>query len=319
VEVKEKEDLAEAIDFAKKNRLHTFVLGGGTDVLVGDEGFKGLVIKLVNKKVGFEELKNNAVLVTSGSGLVWDELIEKSVARKLQGIECLSGIPGSVGAAPIQNIGAYGQELKDVFYKLTAFDIVKNMFVDFNKEQCKLGYRDSIFKHHKHRYIVWDVSLRLYKNKKPSVSYDSLKAYIESQKIKNLTLKSVRKAVLAVRKLKLEDPSINPNAGSFFKNPIITKAKLKELKNKYPEIPNFEVDRTHVKVFAGWLIEQAELKGHKIGDAAVSDKNALVIINLGRAKARDVLELNKFIKKSIYQKFGIKLTEEVRIIDKEYD
>jgi len=315
-EVRKDEELEKLSLFAREKSIPIFVLGGGSDVLVSDEGFKGLVIRYKNKSLEFQEGKN-FVFVKAGAGLIWDNLVKKAVSKNLQGIECLSGIPGTVGAAPIQNIGAYGQELKDVFVNLTAFDFKLNRLVVFSKKRCCFGYRESVFKkpQNKGRFLITKVSLKLNKNKKPKISYQSLIEYLEKKRLKNPTLLQVRKAVLALRSLKLEDPKFFGNAGSFFKNPIVGESVKNALSQKYKDIPFFALENGNYKLFAGWLIEKAGWKGKNVGNAMVSKKNALVIINTqNKATAKEIFILSRKIISDVWKKFRIKLEPEVQFI-----
>ena len=311
-EVKNKDELVEAVSFAKKERLPIFVIGGGSDILVNDKDFDGLVIKYVGDKIVF---KNN--LVTAEAGVVWDDLVKATVEKDLGGIESLSGIPGTVGAAPVQNIGAYGQEVQDTFVSLNAYDLEKCVFVKFSKKDCQFDYRESLFKSAKSRgrFIICDVTFRLKKNTPPKVLYDSLKKYLAAKKIIRPTLLEVRQTVLDLRRQRLPNYRLVPNAGSFFKNPIIDKDKFLSLKNKYPDMPFFDTGSQKVKLFAGWLIEKAGWKGKKYKNAQVSCKNALVLLNpKGRAKASDVKELADKISQDVYKKFKVKLEPEVQMV-----
>ncbi|MCH7730003.1 UDP-N-acetylmuramate dehydrogenase [Patescibacteria group bacterium] len=315
-EVEDEDQLIEAVNFTKEKRLGIFVLGGGSDILMSDEGFDGLVIRYKDKSIEFD-YKNKHVLVTAAAGVIWDDLVASCVKKGLQGIECMSGIPGTVGASPIQNIGAYGQELKDGFVRLSAFDFKDKRFVTFDKRKCEFSYRESVFKKKKakRRYLITKVTLRLRKSIKPTVTYESLRQYLDGKGIKNPNLAQVRKAVLALRGQKMEDPGVLGNAGSFFKNPIIERKLLKRLKQNYPEIPYYPAEDVKVKLFAGWLVEHAGWKGKRFKNAMVSEKNALVITNpKGRASAKEVRELAQAISKDVYKKFKVKLEPEVQFI-----
>jgi UDP-N-acetylmuramate dehydrogenase len=316
VKIKNTKELFDAHEFARNNSLPIFILGGGSDILVSDKGFPGLVMRFIEKSMDFL-YHGKSVVVNASSGVIWDDLVKESVRRKLQGIECLSGIPGSVGAAPIQNIGAYGQELADVFIELNAYDFKKGKFVRFNKENCKFDYRDSIFKipSYKGRFLITHISINLHKGRSPTLDYNSLKNYLENKRIVNPNLTQLRDAVLTIRGQKLDDPQVIGNAGSFFKNPIITKKVLYKIQKKYPGIPYHDVDTNAVKLFAGWLIEAAGWRGKKYKNAQVSKRNALVITNPdGRATARQVKELSERIGKDVYKKFKLKLEPEVQFI-----
>lgn len=315
-EVKNKDDVRKAVSFAKKQDLPIFVLGGGSDILVSDSGFGGVVIKYRGDSVKFNK-KDGEVLITAEAGLSWDKLVEMTVAKNLQGIECLSGIPGTVGASPIQNIGAYGQELKDSFVSLTAYDSKEEKFVVLDKEACEFSYRESIFKNPKNRgrYVIVDVTLRLIKDGKPLLAYESLKNFLRQEGIENPTLGQVREAVGALRGKKLDDPRIIGNAGSFFKNPIIEREAFEVLKKKHPEISFHDIGERKVKLFAGWLVENAGWRGKSYGNAKVSDKNALVIVNPeGKATAKEVRELAEKISNDVFQKFGVRLEPEVQYL-----
>lgn len=314
VKVKTKEEVKEAAEFAKEEKLKIFVLGGGSDILVSDKGLDAVVVTFEGTTIEFEK-KSDTTLVTAQAGMIWDDFVEKTVEKNLQGVECLSGIPGSVGASPIQNIGAYGQELKDAFIKLTAYDFEEDKFVEFNKKDCEFSYRESVFKRKKiwRRYVIIDVTLELFNNGKPSVTYQSLKEYLVNKKIDDPSLLQVRESIIELRRMKLENPDEVPNAGSFFKNPVVGSEKLNELKAKYPDITAFPFNE-NVKLYAGWLIDKAGWKGKKYKTAAVSSKNALVIINPGNATATDIKELSNEIEKDVYNKFGIRLEREVQFI-----
>lgn len=294
-EVKNDNEVVEAVLYAKGHKLSIFIIGEGTDILVSDKDFDGVVIKYVGK-----ELTINNDELTAEAGMNWDELVEIAVNKGLQGIESLSGIPGTVGAAPIQNIGAYGHELKETFVSLKAYDIEKQKFATFLKDECKFGYRDSIFKEKNHwqKFIIVSVTLKL-------------KKYTD----KELDLNTIREEILRVRSEKLENPKEIGNAGSFFKNPIISPEEKDRLITKFKDIVIFPFgDR--FKISAGWLIEQTGWKGKSFKSAAVSSKHALILVNPeGRAKAEDVLDLSQKIIDDVYDKFGIKLEREVQLIN----
>lgn len=316
VEVREKEEIFDVLDLVKRTKLPLFVLGEGTNILLDDKNLDAVFVQLRNKKIEFVD-KGVNVEVHADSGAIWDGLVEKSVSAGLYGIECLSGIPGTVGAAPVQNVGAYGQELKNTFVTLEAFDLKKEKFVFLRKSDCEFGYRDSIFKKEKNkgRYIIWETILRLRKKGKPTLKYESLLKYLEQKQIRNPNLSDIRKAVLDLRSMKLENPDTNGNAGSFFKNPIVSVEIYKKLSENFPEIPfNKEADGK-VKLFAGWLIDKAGWKGKLHKNAAVSSKNALVLLNRNnKATALEILELAGLIQKEVKQKFGIELIPEVQYV-----
>ncbi len=312
-EVKTEIEIKPVVDYAKQNTLPIFVLGEGSDILVSDKTFVGVVIRFSGKRISFEE---NG-MVTAEAGASWDKLVEGSVERGLQGIECLSGIPGTVGAAPIQNIGAYGQEIKDVFVSLRAYDIKKNKFVTFSKDDCDFSYRQSIFKSSKYwqKFIVTSVTLKLSKKGSSTIKYDSLINFLTDRRIKNPSPLQVREAVLEIRAGKFEDPKMVGNAGSFFKNPVIDSKEKIRLEKEYPEIKTYSFGEKF-KVAGGWLIEKAGWKGKSYKNAGVSSMHALILLNRsGIATAQDIYELSEQIIDDVYKKFGIRLEREVQLIN----
>jgi UDP-N-acetylenolpyruvoylglucosamine reductase len=303
-EVKKDKDILEVSKFVKENNLKIFILGGGSDVLVNDKSFDGIVIKFDGDKISH---LNETVTVEAGAS--WDKLVEYAVENGLQGIECMSGIPGTVGASPVQNIGAYGQEVKDTIIGVRIFEFETGKFVNFSNKDCGFGYRDSFFKKPENwqKYLITEVSFKLKRNNNPKVEYESLLNYLNGQNMKNPSLKEIRNAVLILRKERLENPNEFGNAGSFFKNPIVEK--------EIEGIPGYPFGNKF-KLFAGWLIDNAGWKGKTCGGAAVSSKNALFIINKsGNASSSDVLELADMIIKDVYKKFGVKLEMEVQLLD----
>lgn len=308
-EVKSKEELVEKVNLATQEKLPIFVIGGGTDIAVTEKDFDGVVIKYIGNKISFV---NN--IVTAESGAVWDKLVEESVNKNLAGIECLSGIPGTVGASPIQNIGAYGQELSETFVKLTAYDIENQKFVEFSKEECKFGYRESVFKQKEYwqKFVIIEVTFKLIKDGKVTANYESLKEYVKSE---NPTLQEIRSAVLKVRSIKLVNPLEIPNAGSFFKNPIVSEEKKDELLLKYPDLKYFAFGE-NFKIPAGWLIEKTGWKGKALGPVKVSDKHALIITNPeGKGTFDDVKNLADKIISDVKDEFDIVLEPEVQYIN----
>lgn len=312
-EVKNKEELICAVKFAKDKKIDIFTIGEGSDILVGDKDFEGLVIKYTGDSIKVDENK-----ITAEAGLIWDKLVETAVNKNLHGMECLSGIPGTVGASPIQNIGAYGQELKDTFLELTAYDIENEKFISFDKEKCEFGYRESFFKKKENfqKYIITDVTFKLDKATKLVIKYDSLKNYFTKNNIKDISLKDVRNAVLTTRSEKLEDPDKIPNAGSFFKNPILSEKDFKKIFKNYPDIPVYKNNNGTFKGSAGWFIEKTNWKGKSLGNVKVSDKHALILTNPnGAGNFNDIKKLADKITDDVYKKFNIKLEPEVQYIN----
>lgn len=317
IEIKSADELRGAVGFAKTNELPILIIGQGSNILMADRIFNGLVIRINNDETKIVEETKDYVYIKAGAGNIWDDLVKKAVENSWQGVECLSGIPGTVGAAPIQNIGAYGQELSDVFVELVAYDLRKRKFVTLDADSCKFGYRDSMFKKkgNNDRYIIFDVTLKLYKSRAPRLTYTSLIKHFRNKKVSNPTLKQIRNAVLVIRKQKLEDPKEHGNAGSFFKNPIISKEKYERLRSSLPDIPSYPEKMGKVKLSAGWLIEKAGWKGKIFKNVGVSEKHALTITNAtGEGTAKEILELASNINNDIKQKYNIDLEIEVQVI-----
>lgn len=298
----------------KKNAFNTpfFVLGGGSNILF-TKNFEGLVIHPQNKGIEVIEDNTNSVLLKIAAGEVWDKVVEYAVSNSYYGIENLSLIPGNAGAAPIQNIGAYGVEVKDFIKSVEYFNIENEQIVSINNTDCKFGYRDSIFKNAlKNKIIVTHIFLELSKIENYCIDYGNIKD--ELKKFDVISLKNVREAVINIRKNKLPDPSVIGNAGSFFKNPIISKQLLKEIQSDFDDVPHYDVDFCQVKVPAGWLIEKCGFKGLKKGNAGVHEKQALVLVNYGNATANEIIELSNEIITKIQNRFGISLEPEVNIV-----
>ena len=237
------------------------------------------------------------------------------VANEFAGMENLSLIPGNVGASPMQNIGAYGVEIKDIFYELEAYHLQDKTSRIFSLEECAFGYRESVFKHHyKGQFMITSVTYRLRKLPIFNVSYGAIQQELDKMVVTTLSIKAISDAVIAIRSSKLPDPKQIGNAGSFFKNPAVTKRKFDQLKNEHPSIPSFPFDAEHIKVPAGWLIEQCGWKGYRKGDAGCYAKQALVLVNYGKASGKDIYALSEEILQSVKTRFDITLEREVNII-----
>ena len=294
--------------------LNYFVLGGGSNILFKKD-FEGLVIKNEIQGIDLVSEDKDSVLVKSGAGEIWHNLVLWSVSKNYGGIENLSLIPGSVGASPIQNIGAYGVELRDVFHSLEAFDIKSGEIISFNKEQCKFEYRNSIFKNElKYKMIIVSVTLRLSKNPVTNIEYGSLKEYMSQKNTSDISIKSVSDAVCAIRSSKLPNPSELGNAGSFFKNPVIARSKFITLKNEFVDMVGYPISSSEIKVAAGWLIESCGWKGKRVGDTGSHAKQALVLVNYGNATGKEIFALSEDIIVSVKNKFEIVLEREVNVL-----
>jgi len=284
-----------------------FVLGGGSNVLFTNN-FNGLIIYPQNKGIEIIEENNETVLLRIAAGEEWDKVVEYAVNNLFYGIENLSLIPGNIGAAPIQNI-----EIKDSIKYVDFFNTISGKIEQLNNSDCKFGYRDSIFKNElKNKIVVTNVYIQLSKVENYHIDYGNIKD--ELKKVEVINLKIVRDAVINIRKNKLPDPAIIGNAGSFFKNPIISKQLLKEIQADFAEVPYYDIDVCQVKIPAGWLIEKCGFKGMKKGNAGVHDKQALVLVNHGNATSNEILELSDEIIAKIQNRFGISLETEVNII-----
>ena len=265
---------------AKSKQLPIFILGGGSNVIAFDEGYPGLIIRM--RIPGFAIIADDtsSMTIKIGAGEDWDEVVKRTVDMRLSGIEAMSAIPGTAGAAPVQNVGAYGQEIADTLQSLEALDTTTGQLVTLTNEQCGFSYRHSIFRgDEKGRYIITSITLKLWKSLPQPPFYDSLQAYFDKLAITIFTHQTVRDAVIAIRKEKLPDPKEVANTGSFFKNAIIESWRLDELVQKYPDVKTFDMGDGTVKVPSGWLIEKAGLKGTSLHGMKVYEKNALVLIN----------------------------------------
>lgn len=305
------EELAALYHNARKVNQPIFILGGGSNLIVHDEGFAGLVI--VNRITGFDVIADDkdSTTIKIGGGENWDSVVERTVQMNLTGIETLSAIPGTAGAAPVQNIGAYGQEIADTFVSLEAYDIDAENFVRLEASDCGFSYRHSMFRGDKvGKYAITSITLKLLKDTPQPPFYDSLQKYLDGHNITDYTPAALRSAVIAIRAEKLPDPATVPSAGSFFKNTIIETWKLDELKVDYPEIPAYKMDNDHYKISSGWLIEQTGLKGTLIHGMRVHTGNALVLINESAAGYADLAAAREEIIDAVRDQFQITLEQE---------
>jgi len=317
-------DSLPALEEIFDSRLPTFdlptsdsrlILGGGSNILLTKD-FDGMVLK--NEIRGGEIVKEDAdhIYIKAGAGENWHQFVLYCVKNNYAGIENLSLIPGNVGASPMQNIGAYGVEIRDVFYELEAFHKKGRRVQKFSLQDCAFGYRESVFKNKfKDQFAIINVTYRL--NKKPAfhTSYGAIQQELEKMGVKDLSIQAISQAVINIRSSKLPDPKETGNAGSFFKNPIITKQHFNELKKQYDNIPGYATDNVHVKLAAGWLIEQCGWKGYRKNDAGVHAKQALVLVNYGNATGKEIFDLSEEIKQSVKKKFNVELEREVNVVN----
>jgi UDP-N-acetylmuramate dehydrogenase len=309
--VEQLNELFSSQDFVHENKL---VLGGGSNILFVNN-FDGLVIKNNIGGIKVEEEDETTVLISAGAGVIWDQLVDYCVEKNYGGIENLKLIPGTVGAAPIQNIGAYGAELADVFESLQGFYFDDLYEKKFNKADCNFGYRTSIFKTElKDRFFITKVNLKLNKAPKINTEYKALKDSLNNAGSKNPSIQDISSHVKKIRESKLPDPQVLGNAGSFFKNPEVNKIKVDELLKTYPGMVYYHISEENVKIPAGWLIDQCGLKGLRMGNAGTYEKQALVMVNYGDSTGKEIYEAAMFIKENVKNKFGIELIPEVNII-----
>jgi len=310
-EVRTSEEVQKVYRNAKSQKLPIFILGGGSNVIANDKGFAGIVIRM--RIPGFEIIDDNInnTTVKIGAGEIWDSTVKRTVDMDLSGIEAMSAIPGTAGATPVQNVGAYGQEIADTLQSLEAYDCQTDSFVTLQNADCNFSYRNSIFRSKSSgRYIITSITLRLSKNQPQPPFYESLQKYIDENDIKMFTVEVIRNAVIEIRKIKLPDPEIKPNCGSFFKNAIVEKWQLDDLKNKYPDIPVYELSDGNYKIPSGWLIERTGLKGVLIHGMRVYDNNALVLINESAVSYNDLAFARDEVIGKVRDKFRIQIEQE---------
>ena len=305
------EDIATIYHNAAKQQLPIFILGGGSNIIVRDEGFTGIVIR--NRISGFEVLASDAQssTVKIGAGENWDEVVKRTVNMNLSGIDAMSAIPGTAGAAPVQNVGAYGQEIADSLVSLDAYDSQKDQFVTLENNQCGFSYRHSIFRGEQAgRYVITSITLKLYKAAPQPPDYAALQSYFDERGTTLFTPQVVRDAVTEIRANKLPDPKLIANTGSFFKNAVVEDWQLTELKNTHPDIPTYDMPDGRFKVPTGWLIEQTGLKGQVLHGMRVHDKNALVLINESATSYSDLAAARDEIIGAVRDMFHIIIEQE---------
>jgi UDP-N-acetylmuramate dehydrogenase len=311
-EIKSNEDIIRALAFAKNIKKKILILGGGSNVLF-TEDLDALVLKINISGIRKLASKGENVLTEAGSGVLWHDFVLYSLKNGLSGIENLSLIPGTVGAAPMQNIGAYGVELKSVFHSLEAIEIKTGRSKTFLPPEIAFGYRESIFKTQlKGKYIIYKVLFNLSKIHQPNISYGDIKMVLEKGNL-GISARNISEAVISIRRSKLPDPAKIGNAGSFFKNPVIPANAFDRLKQEFKTIPGYPNDEC-VKVPAAWLIENIGWKGRRLGQVGVHDKQPLVLVNYGNGKGKDILNLSLQIQQEVLEKFNIVLEREVNVI-----
>ncbi len=314
--IKNIQELKIALEFAQRKGLPVFVIGEGSNILVADEGLDGLVLKIEMKGLIWQEKGLDRVELEVMAGENWDKIVEKTVAENLYGLENLSGIPGSAGAAPIQNIGAYGQEIKNVILWVEVLDTQTLKRQRLSAKECEFSYRESIFKKESGKsFIVTKICLSLSRMGQAITEYPDVSNYIIQNNIKKINPKVMRQIILKIRQSKFPNLSEIGTAGSFFKNPIIPVDHFKLLKEKFPQMPYYLVNEKEIKIPTAWILDKVcNLKGFCKKDAGLYEKQPLVLVNYGKAKAKEIYELAQWVKTLVKEKTGIELEEEVRLL-----
>ncbi len=318
VQARDESEVLRAIEFAEENALEIFILGGGSNVLIADEGFDGLILKIALKGITLSDETDEAVFVTAGAGEDWDAVVAFCIKENLQGFECLSGIPGLVGGTPVQNVGAYGQEVSETIWLVRCFDRKTKKIVELTNSECGFAYRTSVFNTtEKNRYIVLAVKYNLKFGGEPKIAYRDLQNFFGGKKP---TLQETREAVLKIRRAKSmvndENDANSRSAGSFFKNPIVSNEKFSEVERIAEElqienVPYFQADEKNVKIPAAWLIEKSGFqKGFKCGNVGLSTNHTLAVINHGDATAREILDFKCDVQNKVKERFCIELQPE---------
>ncbi|MEO7394707.1 MAG: UDP-N-acetylmuramate dehydrogenase, partial [Chitinophagaceae bacterium] len=301
----------------EKKNIKKMILGGGSNILF-TKNFTGIILKNEIPGIDIINKDDEHVYVKAGGGVNWHQFVLYCVANNFGGVENLSLIPGNVGATPMQNIGAYGVEIKDIFHELEALHLGENTIQKFQNSDCEFDYRSSVFKtKFKDQFVILNVTFRLQKNPVFNISYGAIEEELKKMKIESLSIKAISDAVINIRRSKLPDPEVLGNAGSFFKNPEINGAELCSLQELIPmgsNLPSYKIKDNKFKIPAGWLIEQCGWKGYRKGDAGCYGKQALVLVNYGNAKGKEIYQLSEEIKQSVFEKFAIQLEREVNII-----
>lgn len=309
------DDIKKALSFSKEKSIPIFILGGGSNIIFRDGILNVVALKIEIK--GFEIIleTDEYIDIKIGAGENWDEVVEKTVNMNLSGIESLSAIPGVVGSSPVQNIGAYGSEVKDTIQEVEVFDIEKGAIKNILNKDCNFGYRDSIFKNeNKGKYIILSVTYRLLKKEPEIPNYPDVLKYFLDRNILKPSLLEIRNAIIFIRSNKLPNPKEVPNVGSFFKNPIVHNEVIEKIKIEFPDVKFYPIDENYIKIPAGWLIENVGLRGQSFGNVSIYTNNALVLINNGNASFDDILKVRDEIIRIVKEKFEITLEQEPEII-----
>ena len=311
ITIDSRDELMSVIADAKTKNKPFFVIGGGSNIIAHDEGFDGILIQVKITDFQVVECDELSSTIRIGAGEDWDDVVEKSVSLNLSGIEAMSGIPGTAGAAPIQNVGAYGQEIADTLVSLEAYDTERNEFVILANSDCEFSYRDSIFRNsEKGRYIITSILIKLSKKPIQPPFYESLQKYLDENNILDYSPKNIREAVLKIRGDKLPDPKYLPSAGSFFKNTIVDQKTIEQIIQKYPNLSFHQTSDGNYKIATGWLIDQSGLRGKLINGMRVYEKNALVLVNESAQSYDDLAAARQEIVDTVYENFQIRIEQE---------
>ena len=315
MDITSEEELVWALDEAEARNLRIVILGGGSNVIIKDNEIDALVLRIAIPEFSVISKNNDETIIRMGAGEIWDQCVARAISMGLSGIEALSGIPGTAGATPIQNVGAYGQEVKNTIVSVRALDRTTKQFMELSNKECAFAYRDSIFKHEgKNQYIVTAVTFKL-SHEKPSIpDYPGVTDYFVQRNITEPTLAQIRNAIIAIRKTKLPDPKDIPSVGSFFKNPIVSQEKADALKQEFPKLFVFPQPNGMARISSALLIDAAGLKGKAFGDIEVYKNNALVLINAGHASFKDLETAAQEIKNAVHDRFAIWLEQEPDVI-----
>ena len=312
-EISSAADLLRLMDTAIFLEQPRLILGGGSNILFTQD-FPGLIMKIRIPGITVLSENDHEVVLQIGAGVIWDDLVRHTIDRGWGGLENLSMIPGETGAAPIQNIGAYGVEIDSVFVSLDAIDLKTGELTRFDREMCRFGYRDSIFKRDlKGKFLITSVTLRLSKQPWLHLEYGNLREVLSADGITEPDIRHIGSAVRKIRSSKLPDPSVTGNAGSFFKNPVISQDQFRKLSGTHPGIPSYPAGN-QIKIPAAWLIDQCGFKGKRLGDAGVHERHALILVNHGKATGKDILDLAHSVRAEVHDRFGITLEPEVNLV-----
>ena len=308
------EEAREVAAIIREEQKPYLIIGGGSNLLLTAD-YEGTVVHAAVKGMEPTEQADGTLLLRCGAGEVWDNVVAYCVEQGWHGAENLSIIPGEVGASAVQNIGAYGAEVKDLIAKVEAVEIASGKTVSFSNDDCEYGYRQSRFKHEwKDRYLITQVTYRLSHTFTPRLDYGNIRAELERKGIAQPTAQQLRQAIIDIRNAKLPDPKVEGNAGSFFMNPVVGREKYEQLAAEYPGMPHYTIDAEHEKIPAGWMIDRCGWKGRSLGRAGVHDKQALVLVNRGDATGNEIVRLMHAIQQDVKEKFGIDIHPEVNVI-----